>query len=143
MTVRMLEKRDLPEVHALEQLCFHNPWGEESLALLCGDTAFGIVAEENGRVLAYGGMVTVLDEGQITNIATHPDHRRRGLGRAVVKALLDTARTHGLVSISLEVRESNLAAIALYQRLGFVTCGRRPHFYTHPAEAALVMVATL
>ena len=143
MRVVRVTRAHLTQIAALEQLCFHAPWSEGALELLCGDTATGFVVLDGEAVVAYGGMLCVLDEGQITNIATHPDHRRRGLGRAVVKALLDTARTHGLVSISLEVRESNLAAIALYQRLGFVTCGRRPHFYTHPVEAALVMVATL
>ena len=130
----------LPLVAELEKAVFHAPWTEQALALLTGESGVGFVVAQEGRALAYGGMLCVLDEGQITNIATHPDHRRRGLGRLVVRSLVDHARERGLAEISLEVRETNTAAIALYEELGFVCVGKRPRFYTHPVEAALVMV---
>ena len=81
-----------------------------------------------------------VDEGQITNIATHPDYRRRGYGKAIVEALIKYAKQNGLDSISLEVRESNAAAIELYTGLGFKVEGKRRDFYTKPTEAALVMI---
>ena len=84
--------------------------------------------------------MVAVDEGQITNIATHPDFRRMGYGRAIVEALIKYAKNNHLDSISLEVRESNKAAIALYGDLGFKVEGRRKDFYTKPTEAALVMV---
>ena len=84
--------------------------------------------------------MTVLDEGQITNIAVSPEHRRRGFGEAVTRALLDYAAERGIVSVSLEVRESNAAAIALYEKLGFERRGVRKGFYRAPTEAAIVMV---
>ena len=124
---------------ALEQAVFAEPWSAQALGLLCGETAFGVAVVEDGQVLAYGGMMTVLDEGQVTNIATHPDHRRRGLGRLVLAALLEQARARGLVEVTLEVRESNLPAIALYSGFGFEQVGYRPRFYSHPVEAALIM----
>ena len=143
MTVERIEPRHLPAVAALERAVFANPWSERALALLTGEDAVGFAAVENGRVCAYGGMLIAVDEGQITNIATAPDCRRRGFAAAVLAALLAAARARGLVRVTLEVRESNAPAIALYRKHGFAAVGRRPHFYTHPAEAALVMCAEL
>ena len=133
----------LQGIAALEQLTFAHPWSAQSLALLCGETAFGFAALCDGAVVAYGGMLTVLDEGQITNVATHPDHRRQGLAGQVVAALLDEARARGLAFVTLEVRESNATAIHLYEKYGFATVGRRPRFYTGPTEAALLMQCDL
>lgn len=139
MTPVRITSAHLAAVAALERAVFHAPWSEESLALLTREGGVGFAVCEGESALAYGGMLCVLDEGQITNIATHPDHRRRGLARRVVGALLDEARARGLVTVSLEVRESNIAAIELYRSFGFVTVGKRARFYTHPVESALVM----
>ncbi|MBE6690216.1 MAG: ribosomal-protein-alanine N-acetyltransferase [Ruminococcaceae bacterium] len=133
----------LPSVEALERAVFAHPWSVRSLELLCGDTAFGFATQAGDTVTAYGGMLTVLDEGQITNVATHPEHRRQGLASLVLEALLQEARERKLAFVTLEVRESNAAAIALYEKFGFAVVGRRPHFYTEPAEAALVMQCDL
>ena len=126
----------------LERLCFSHPWSKKALELLCADRNIAFVARENGTgaVVAYGGMVTVLDEGQITNIATHNDFRRKGLGFKIVSALIEYARQNGIVSISLEVRQSNLAAISLYKSLGFLEAGIRKNFYTSPKEDGIVMI---
>ncbi|MBQ8357396.1 MAG: ribosomal protein S18-alanine N-acetyltransferase [Clostridia bacterium] len=130
----------LLSVAALEQAVFAHPWSARALELLCGDTAFGFACTaKGGEVIAYGGMLTVLDEGQITNVATHPDHRRQGLAGQVLAALLGEARARGLSFVTLEVRVSNVPAIALYQKFGFAIVGRRPRFYAHPTEDALIM----
>lgn len=139
VAVRM-ESDHLSDVATLERLCFAEPWSEKSLALLLGESAVGFVVTEAGRSVAYGGMLCVAGEGQITNIAVHPDCRRRGFGRAVTEALLRYARETDLFEVSLEVRESNEAAIALYRLLGFSVCGVRRSFYQRPTENALVMV---
>ena len=133
------------EVAELEELCFSLPWSEKSLGLLTADKNAGFVAidKSTGRVAAYGGMLVVLDEGQITNVATHPDYRRRGLGESIVNALVDYAESEALVSISLEVRESNSAAIALYRKLGFISVGVRKNFYSSPRENGIVMTKTI
>ena len=130
----------LPDVAELETLCFAEPWSESSLALLTREGGVAFVVCEQGRAMAYGGMLTVLDEGQITNVAVHPDARRRGYGRVITESLLAYAKEHGLASISLEVRDSNEAAIALYRACGFEICGRRRGFYRKPTEDALIMV---
>ncbi len=131
----------LTGVAELEKLCFAEPWSAKSLELLTNDgIGVGMVCRKDGIICAYGGMLVAVDEGQITNIATHPDFRRMGYGRAVVEALIKYAKNNRLDSISLEVRESNRAAISLYSSLGFKVEGKRKDFYTKPTEAALVMV---
>ena len=131
----------LEGVAELEKLCFSQPWSKTSLELLTKDgIGVGMVCRADGIVCAYGGMLCAVDEGQITNIATHPDYRRQGYGKAVVEALIKYAKNNRLDSISLEVRESNKAAIDLYLSLGFKVEGKRKDFYTKPTEAALVMV---
>ena len=137
--VRMT-KSDLCGAARLEELCFSEPWSEKALEMLLSENAVGFAVMDGREVLAYGGMMTVLDEGQITNIAVSPEHRRRGFGEAVTRALLDYAAERGIVSVSLEVRESNAAAIALYEKLGFERRGVRKGFYRAPTEAAIVMV---
>ncbi len=134
----------IPGVAVLDKLCFSSPWSEESLKLLTKDgIGVGMVCVSGGEICAYGGMLCAVDEGQITNIATHPDMRRRGYGRAVVQSLKKYALDNGINSVSLEVRESNFAAISLYESLGFKTVGKRRDFYTKPTEAGLVMVCKL
>lgn len=140
LCVRAAEAEDLPQVAQIERLCFSKPWSEEALRLLLDGRNLCLVAVDGDGVCAYGGMMTVLDEGQITNIATAPEHRRKGYARAVVNGLLRYAEENGLAFVSLEVRESNSAAIALYESLGFKSAGVRRNFYSLPTENAVVML---
>lgn len=142
-TVCPLDASHLAGAAELERLCFSEPWSERALALLLGESAYGVACVQNGRVIAYGGMMTALDEGQVTNIAVHPDARRQGVGRALLSEMLREAQRRGLTQISLEVRASNAAAIGLYESFGFAVAGRRRHFYRDPAEDALVMLLGL
>ena len=137
---------DLEGTAALEKLCFHQPWSASSLELLTKEgIGVGYVCTQASPradlplITAYGGMLIAVDEGQITNIAVHPDHRGRGLGLAIVQALIKHAKTERLATITLEVRVSNAPAIALYRKVGFAEVGRRKGFYTKPTEDALIM----
>ena len=142
MELLLMKREHLDGVATLEQLCFGEPWSANALEILLGDGAFACVCTEENVVVGYGGMLSVLDEGQITNIAVHPDYRRQGYGRRVLEAMLEEASNRGLCQISLEVRASNLAAITLYEQSGFVCVGRRRSFYRQPTEDALVMIRT-
>ena len=130
-------------VASLEARCFAEPWCEESLQLLLDERGVGFAILVDGEVAAYGGMVTVLDEGQITNIAVAPEHRRRGFGRDIMHALEKYAIENGIVFLSLEVRESNAAARALYLSEGWSEAGLRKNFYKLPAENAVIMTKAL
>lgn len=140
VVVKPIIPEDLPALAELERLCFADPWSAGSLEILTRDGGFGVAVWEEGRLLAYGGMTYVLDEGSVTNIATHPEYRRRGLGRKALSALLAMAEEHGLSTVFLEVRESNEAAKSLYRSMGFEPCGVRKNFYRHPTEHAVQMV---
>ena len=143
MKVIQMTEAHLGAVAELERLCFGEPWSENALRLLLGDAAIGFVCIENDRVTAYGGMLFAPDEGQVTNVAVHPDFRRRGMGARIVEAFVAEAKRRDLEQISLEVRVSNAAAIGLYQGFGFYTAGVRKRFYRNPSEDAAVMLLDL
>ena len=136
-----MDRSHIPQIAALERECFSDPWSERLLEDALFDTqACFIVAEdgEEGNVLGYAGLHAVLDEGYIDNVAVAPDARRHG----VASALLDVFCRFGEVNLAfltLEVRKSNTAAIALYEKHGFRQAGLRPGYYQHPKEDAVIM----
>ena len=139
--ITRLEDRHLSQAAELERLCFTQPWSESALAILTRQNGVGMAAlTDGGKLVGYCGMLTVLDEGQITNVAVHPEFRRTGIGSALLNRLFEEAKTLGVTQISLEVRESNVAAKELYLRHGFSVAGVRKRFYSHPTEDGLVMV---
>ena len=143
-TISKLLSSHLEGVAELERLCFAEPWSQQSLALLLQNANLGVVAlDEDGAPIGYGGLLTVLDEGQITNIAVHPDHRSKGVGKAILKEIICESKKRGIRDLSLEVRQSNLPAKALYQSHGFEIAGIRKGFYRHPTEDGLVMILSL
>ena len=102
-----------------------------------------LVAEQDGRTAGYVGCQTVLDEGYITNVAVSPDFRRQGIARALIAELTAKAGENKLAFVTLEVRESNAPAIALYTGAGFVPVGKRKNFYSNPTENAVLMTISL
>lgn len=139
MQIITLDREHLPGVAMIEQECFSQPWSEKALEILLADNALAVVAVLDGTVAAYAGMTCVLDEGQITNVATRLSYRRRGLARAVLEELIARAATRGVSSIFLEARVSNTPAISLYRSLGFCEIGTRRRFYSAPVEDAVLM----
>lgn len=131
------------EVARIEELCFSEPWSEKSLLMLTKNNGIGFVVTVEDKVVSYGGMLCVAEEGQITNIATHPEYRRNGYGEAVVNALIRHGKVSGLQEIYLEVRVTNQNAIDLYAKLGFERVGERKNFYRDPVENAAIMKITL
>jgi ribosomal-protein-alanine N-acetyltransferase len=137
-----MEARDLPRVSEMERLCFATPWSKDAMEyeITQNGLARYLVLEEGGLVCAYAGAWLVFEEGHITNVAVHPDFRRRGHARAVLSALMRLALGEGAEFMDLEVRVSNGAAIALYQGLGFKKAGLRKGYYEDNGEDAIVMV---
>ena len=132
----------LNEVAALELACFSRPWSRQMLAEeLENQCAAFLVAEDSvsGRVLGYAGLMVVADEGYITNVAVFPEYRRQGIAAQILQVFLQFAAANHLAFLTLEVRPSNAAAIALYQGFGFEEVGRRKNYYDLPKEDALIL----
>ncbi len=130
----------VPQVAALEKICFSDPWSENSVASeLDNPLSLWLVAVQGGKVLGYVGSQSVLGEADMMNLAVDPAARRLGLGRAIVEALVAALGNNGVHSLTLEVRASNLPAQKLYESLGFLQVGRRPNYYLEPKEDALIL----
>ena len=145
MRIRDARGGDAGAIDALERQCFADPWPEEAVAAyINGGNCLMLYAEgEGGELLGYVGMQHVLDEGYIGNVCTAPQHRRRGVARALLAELEARSRRLGLAFLTLEVRASNAAAIALYEGAGYGRVGTRPGYYQHPAEDAVIMTLFL
>lgn len=141
LVVRQAEIRDIKPMAAMDALCFTTPWSEASFDKEIRENrlAFYIVAEIGDRLVGYAGLWCVGDEGHITNVAVHPDFRRRGIGQALISVLLSHTITNGIRSHTLEVRASNNAAISLYTKFGFEPAGRRKNYYEDNGEDAIIM----
>ena len=134
---------DEKDIAALERECFSSPWSEKAvLDSASADTHF-FVFEDEGKILGYAGLQTVLDEGYVTNIAVTKTARGRGIGKSLVETLVEFGRKYSLAFISLEVRGSNATAISLYTKCGFYSMGERKNFYQNPAEDAIIMTKEL
>ena len=130
----------LPQLEALERSCFSMPWTREMLSSQLPDEHHVFLAAvEEGKILGYVGMMQVLDEGYISNVAVAPEARRQGIGDKLIAALLERARSAALSFVTLEVRAGNAPAIALYEKHGFRPVGLRRGYYDCPKEDALLM----
>lgn len=147
MKIEITEMRQshLDQMAELEKICFSLPWSRDMLAdeLSNKHAKYYVAVTEDGRVAGYIGMHVVLDEGYITNVATAPEFRRQGIAKALITKVLEYCRSKGMIYITLEVRESNAGAIALYESFGFRKIGKRADYYQKPLEDALIMFLTL
>ena len=136
-----MDASHLDGIAAIEKMCFSMPWSRNMLEEeLYNDCAAYLVAEDDkGVVLGYAGIQIILDEGYITNVAVLPELRRGHIASQLLKVFFDFAEANDLSFITLEVRPTNEAAIALYEKFGFVEVGRRKNYYEKPKEDALIM----
>lgn len=144
-TVRRMQLGDVREVEAIDRLSFPSPWpaGAFIFELTENTRAQCWVTETEGRV--SGALVgwLVLDEYQIGTIAVHPDYRRRGVGRALLRRALEEAQQAGARTAVLEVRVGNQSAQSLYRQFGFRIVGDRPRFYADGEDAYTMTVELL
>ena len=146
MNITITDAREdiLPQSQRIEQQSFSAPWTEAMLRIqLQPDSHVFLTAETAEGVVGYVGMMYVLDEGYISNVAVRPDCRRQGVAQALLTALEARARALLLSFVTLEVRESNGPALALYEKCGYRIVGRRKNYYEKPTEDALLMTLTL
>jgi ribosomal-protein-alanine N-acetyltransferase len=138
-TITNVKPEYLDNILEIENRCFSVPWTRTALENQMNDKkSIFLAAVDGGRVLGYIGMLAILDEGYISNVAVAPDCRRRGIAGALIDAVIARKRDE-LAFITLEVRTSNMPAIALYKKHGFTEVGRRKNYYDRPKEDAVLM----
>ena len=135
-----METRDLDAVCALEEESFSMPWKRADFEKLIEDEGSEyLVIEKEGVVIGAAGYTDQAGVGYINNVVISPRERGNGYSETLLAGVLDSGREKGLFSFTLEVRVSNVPAIKLYERAGFVSAGVRKGFYERPVEDAYVM----
>lgn len=132
------------QIEALENKCFSSPWTAEQIKSQLKDDRHEFIAAVNGdKLLGYVGMMYILDEGYIANVAVAPEFRRMGVADALIERLVHISRKLELSFVTLEVRAGNTPAIELYSKHGFSPVGRRKNYYDLPKEDAILMTKFL
>ena len=142
LIVRDMMVEDLDGVAAIERDAFSDPWSAAAFAdlLTHAHTRLLVAIDPEAQsVLGHCVLLRMADEAEVANIATAASHRRRGIGRRLLRHALDRCDADGVTATFLEVRESNAAARALYAAHAFSEVGRRPRYYRHPDEDALLL----
>ena len=131
----------IDQMAQIEIECFSVPWSREALLEELDNpyAHYVVCCDKAGNVVGYIGSRIVLDEADITNVAVRPQYRRQGIAARLVSMMLEQMAEKGVVSVLLEVRESNLPAQNCYAQAGFTVVGRRKNYYELPKEDALLM----
>ena len=151
--------QDTDRLYEIECACFTIPWSKDSLSSFITNTehTFCLTARANTgethgqpiqavleegcghtEIIGYIGVMYVLDEGEISNIAVHPDCRGKGIGSALLRDAQEHCRRIGVKTLHLEVRPGNQFALALYHSCGFIQTGLRRGYYADTGEDALL-----
>lgn len=140
VTVERMNSFNILGVKEISDLSFSSPWSLLSMEKeLINKNAIYIVIKLGSKVVAFGGMWIIFDEGHITNIAVHPDFRRNNFGDIVIENLITIAKDKNMAALTLEVRSSNIAAINLYKKHNFSVEGIRKNYYQNPREDGYIM----
>lgn len=147
LTIKPISVDDIEPVVSLDRLCFGGLWSIDSYRReLTNDNShfLGVAIEptlqpETEGIVGFGCFWAILDEAHITLLGVHPQYQRQGLGKLLLTALLDRARSIEMARATLEVRASNQGAIQLYEQFGFQTVGRRKKYYQDTGEDGIIM----
>ena len=161
-TIRRMREEDIPQVVEIEKIAFSRPWTKSifKAVLLLPYAAYYVAVEDGetgadavntvltgqesaefvpGKIVGVCGVKKIFEEGDISNVAVHPDYRGRGISRKMLEVLMREACEDGVQAFTLEVRAGNEIAVNLYESLGFCTEGIRPRFDEDPVEDGLIM----
>lgn len=135
----------LPQIEKIEKSCFSLPWTTLQIEkqIISDSCIFLSALDSQGNVIGYVNLIFVVDEGYIGNLAVEETHRRQGVAEALLRELEQRCILQHLAFITLEVRQSNAAAIALYHKCGFSNAGVRKNYYVNPQEDAVLMTKFL
>ena len=135
-----MEASHVDAIAELEKVCFNDPWSVNAITSeLNNPLSLWVVAMDGEKLVGYVGSQSVMGWADMMNIAVAPDFRRMGVAAKLIDELVDRLKANQVNCLTLEVRASNEPAIALYQKFGFEQVGRRPNYYYHPKEDALIL----
>lgn len=139
-----ISKDDIPEILEIEKESFISPWSERLfLSELDNELGLNFCFRENGKLIGYIFSWCIFEDMHINNIAVAYYHRRKGIGKKLLKYVIDIALTKGATTVLLEVRTSNTSAQEFYSNLGFTLLTVRPKYYSDTYEDALVLFAKI
>ncbi|HTX58380.1 MAG TPA: ribosomal protein S18-alanine N-acetyltransferase [Verrucomicrobiae bacterium] len=143
LTIERMSTNDIPEVARIERASFSTVWPSDAFynELSTNKLAHYFVGRIGSRIIAYGGIWVILEDSHITTVAVDPTYRGKRYGEVMVLRLIGEAIERGAAWMTLEVRESNVSAQALYRKYGFTTVTTRKGYYSDDNENALVMWA--
>ena len=137
---RLLTEADIPAIVAIEATAFYAAWNENMLRNeLANELTTYLVMESEGKLIGYAGFWLVAGEAQVTRVAVLEELRGQGLGTRLTAAMVNKAWELGAEAVTLEVRESNVAAQKAYLTCGFASEGVRPNYYEDNHENAVIM----
>lgn len=142
ITIREMQKSDIDEVIKLEELSYgKHHWSKESFynELANKLAHYYCAVDNNNTLLGYIGCWHIFEEAHITTLSVHPEHRKKGVAQNLLFSAIDDCYKNEIKYITLEVRESNIPAISLYQKNGFKSIGTRKNYYQDNNENALIM----
>lgn len=139
--IRNMEEEDIEDIFKIEKQSFSTPWSRDAFLIELNENKLAryIVAEIDKKVVGYGGIWFILNEGHITNIAVLRDYRGKGVGNRIIEGLIWNCIKEDIESMTLEVRKSNMVAQNLYRKYGFIDSGIRPGYYLDNKEDAIIM----
>ena len=142
MEIDVMKEEHIPRIAAIEAEAMDSPWSESMLrAELFNDAARFFVGTDGDELVCYGGYHIVLDEADVATLAVRADMRGKGYGRAMFENMLARAKSEGAKSVTLDVRDTNFAAIKLYESFGFKVVGVRKRYYSNGADAYVMRLS--
>lgn len=142
LAIAPLRRRDLKELMEIERVSYPRPWTEgvfrSELDQVRAGTRCYLVARRGGELVGYAGLMYAVDDAHVTNIAVARHAQRQGVGRRLLAELMWAAIRHGSQALTLEVRDGNTAAVALYEQFGFESVGVRQRYYENTDDAIVM-----
>lgn len=142
LIIRSADAADAVKIAEIEKICFpYDPWSYDMILsdIAKNPSVHFFAAETDGEIVGYLGIMRILDEADIINVAVAPEHRKRHIGEAMISAVLDIAKKNDILSLTLEVRADNEPAIGLYEKFGFEREGIRKGYYAYDGMDAILM----